>query len=487
MTPASRIKTKIVCTLGPASRSPAMVRELLLAGMDVVRLNFSHDTQESHAEAIRTVRAEAKKLGREVAIIADLQGPKIRTNSFPGGAILLERGATVRLHHSADEGAPDLITTKYLPLIRDSAVGDRILLNDGFIELRVTAKDARGLACLVVHGGELKDRRGINLPGMKLDVPAMTEKDVADARFAMAEDIDFIALSFVRSARDIEQLKALIATQGRRIQVIAKIEKPEAIEELEPILHATDAVMVARGDLGVELGIEKVPSAQKHVIREALSHGVPVITATQMLESMISNARPTRAEASDVANAVFDGTDALMLSGETATGKFPIESVRIMREIIANAENQKFFFNFDDWNILDSSSSRLGMSLGKAARIFAEQCNAKALACLSDTGNAAIRLTAQRPQVPTYMFSRHLDSVRRMSLVRGAHGILLEGPLPVGRVFPEMERILREQGLIQDGDVVVYTAGIALAHSVTTNTIHIRTTGEDDVPPVPQS
>ncbi|MBI5546999.1 MAG: pyruvate kinase [Deltaproteobacteria bacterium] len=479
MSSAPARHTKIVCTLGPASRSPQVLRELLLAGMDVARLNFSHDTPEGHAAAIRTLRAQAKALGREVAIFADLQGPKIRTNCFPGGAIHLERGARVSVVHSEKDGAPGLITTRYFPLVRDAVAGDRLLLNDGFIELRVVAREGEGLTCEVVNGGELKDRRGINLPGVKLDVPAMTEKDLSDARFALAHDVDFIALSFVRSARDVEQLKAVIAEQPRRVQVIAKIEKPEALDELDAILKVTDAVMVARGDLGVELGIEKVPAAQKQVIRQALCHGVPVITATQMLESMVVSARPTRAEVSDVANAVFDGTDALMLSGETSAGAYPVETVRIMGEIIDAAERQQVFFNFDDWHILDSSSSALGMSLGKAARLFAEQTGAKAMSCLSDTGNAAIRLTAQRPQIPVYMFSRHTDSVRRMGLVRGARGILLEEPLPPGRVFPGMESILLERGCVQRGDVVVYTAGISQNRNVSTNTIHIRTAGED--------
>jgi len=456
-----------------------MIRELIKAGMNVARLNFSHDTRESHAEAIRVLREEAKALGREIAIVADLQGPKIRTNCFPGGGIVLHEGSLVRMVCSEKDGAEGLITTKFAPLVRDAVVGDRILMNDGLLELAVERHDEQGLVCKVIAGGDLKDRRGINLPGVKLDVPAMTEKDVEDARFAMAHDVDFIALSFVRSAKDVVALKELISEQRRPVQVIAKIEKPEAVEDLENILHATDAVMVARGDLGVEMGFDKVPAVQKLIIRQALSHGIPVITATQMLESMITSPRPTRAEASDVANAVFDGTDALMLSGETSMGKYPIESVRIMREIAADAERQKFFYNFDDWAILDSSSSKLGMSLGKAARMFADQMEAKALACLSDSGNAAIRITAQRPPAPVYMFSLRLDSVRRMNLVRGAQGILLNQELQPGHVFPEMERILLENGFVHEGDVVVYTAGISLNRNVTTNTIHIRTTGQD--------
>jgi pyruvate kinase len=456
-----------------------MVRELLLAGMDVARFNFSHGTQAEHAQGIRTVRDEAKKLGREVAIFADLQGPKIRTNEFPGGAIMLVDGKDVRVVHSDGPGAPGVITTKFLPLVRDSSVGDRILLNDGLIELKVTRKSPEGLVCTVIHGGEVKDRRGINLPFVKLDVQAMTDKDVADARFALVNDVDFIALSFVRSSRDVLQLKDLIDEQSRPVQVIAKIEKPEALDDLTRIIEVSDAVMVARGDLGVELGIEKVPGVQKRIIREALSKGVPVITATQMLESMITSPRPTRAEASDVANAVFDGTDALMLSGETSTGKYPIEAVRTMVQITVDAEQQVPFYNFDDWDILDSSSSKQGMSIGKSARILAEQMEAKALACLSDTGNAAIRLTAQRPRVPVFMVSLRRDSVRRMSLVRGAFAVLLEEPFPPGRVFPSMEALLVEKGLIQAGDVVVYTAGISKARGVTTNTIHIRTTLTD--------
>ncbi|MBN1962424.1 MAG: pyruvate kinase [Deltaproteobacteria bacterium] len=472
-------KTKIICTIGPSTFTPEMVRELLLAGMDVVRFNFSHGSQEEHAKGIALVRAEAEKLGRQVAIIADLQGPKIRTNNFPNGAIELLDGTEVKIVHSQEDGAPGLITTKFDPLVRDSTIGDRILMNDGLIELVVERKDAEGLVCSVIHGGELKDRRGINLPFVKLDVSAMTDKDIADARFALAHDVDFIALSFVRSARDIFQLKDLIDQQTRPVQVIAKIEKPEAVEDLEQILHAADAVMVARGDLGVEMGIEKVPAVQKRIIREALCHGVPVITATQMLESMIVSPRPTRAEASDVANAVFDGTDAIMLSGETSVGKYPIDAVKIMVQIAEDAEKQEVFFNFDDWQILDSSSSKQGMSLGKSARLFAEDMQATALACLSDTGNAAIRLTSQRPQIPVYMFSTRLDSVRRMNLVRGAYAFWLQDSLPPGKVFPMMESLLVERGLIKAGDIVVYTAGISLNHAVTTNTIHIRTALRD--------
>lgn len=467
-------KTKIVCTIGPASSSREMIRDLLIAGMDVARLNFSHGAHEAHAAVVTLLREEAKKQGRDIAIFADLQGPKIRTNDFEGGEITVMSGEEVRLIHASTPGQKGLITTRFAPLVHDAEVGDRILLNDGLVELKVTIKDPQGLTCVALKGGALKDRRGINLPGVKLQVPALTEKDLRDVAFACGLDIDFFALSFVREAGDVSQLKALIAEQGKDIQVIAKIEKPEAIKNLGAILEVADAVMVARGDLGVELGIERVPGVQKRMINEAIKHGVPVITATQMLESMITNPWPTRAEASDVANAVFDGSDAMMLSGETAVGDFPIETVRIMREIIQDAEAQNCSNHFDDWKILDSESSRLGMSIGKSARILAEQTSAVALACLSDTGNAAIRVTAQRPHIPVYMLSINQKSVRRMSLVRGAHGVLLRELPELGQVFPSLERALCRLGLIRKGDAVVYTASISLGQKAATNTIHVR-------------
>jgi len=452
-----------------------MIRDLLVAGMNVARLNFSHGDHETHESAITIIREEAAKVGREIAIFADLQGPKIRTNEFEGGSITVKAGDEVRVIASAGMGHPGLITTKFAPLIHDGREGDRILLDDGLVELKVTARDADGLTCRVERGGPLKDRRGINLPGVKLNVPAMTEKDHEDAEFALTLDIDFIALSFVRNASDIEQLRVLINARKPGVQIIAKIEKPEAIEDLAAILAAVDVIMVARGDLGVELGIERVPGAQKMMIREAIRNGIPVITATQMLESMITKPWPTRAEASDVANAVFDGTDALMLSGETASGDYPIESVRIMRQIIAEAERQRFETNYNNLNILDSRASRMGLSLGKAARVLAEQMGACAMACLSDTGNAAIRLTAQRPQIPVFMLSANLRAVRRMAMVRGAYGIKLVAEPAVGTVFPGMEAELKVRGLIRTGDCVVYTAGISHGNKLATNTIHLRT------------
>jgi pyruvate kinase len=467
-------KTKIVCTIGPATDKPEMIEKLILAGMNVARINFSHGEQASHGKVIASIRAVAEKLDTEVAILADLQGPKIRTNRFPGGSIKLEENKEIRIINSTDDGNAETITTNFSNLIVDAAAGDRILMDDGLIEMTVTKKESNALVCKVVYGGILKDRKGINLPNTKLKVAAMTEKDKSDALFALSCNVDYIALSFVRTASDILELRKIIDSAKRTVRIIAKIEKPEAIVNLNSILQCSDAVMIARGDLAVETGNEKVPGHQKLIIKQALSHGIPVITATQMLESMIQNPTPTRAEASDVANAIFDGTDAVMLSGETAMGNYPIQTVEMMKKIITDAESKSMFFNFDGWDILDSNNTKFGMSIAKAAMELAKEAGAKAFGAFSHTGNAGIRLTAQRPEIPVYIFSSSLETVRRICLVRGAFGILLGREPHADNTFTDMERILISRGFIDPGMAVVYTSGIPSTRTETTNTIHIR-------------
>jgi pyruvate kinase len=467
-------KTKIVCTIGPATNNPDMIEKLIRAGMNVSRINFSHGEQAEHGKTIQMIRDTAKKLNTEVAILADLQGPKIRTNKFPGGSIQLHVGTEVKIICSDEDGKEGLITTNFAPLITDSNVGERILLNDGLLELTVTKKDEDTLTCKVIFGGKLGDRKGINLPNTNLKVPAMTEKDKNDAKFALTQEIDYIALSFVRTAGDVLELKKMVDDSGVPALIVPKIEKPEAIQNLNSILMHSDAVMVARGDLAVESGSEKVPGLQKLIIKQALSHGVPVITATQMLESMITNPTPTRAEASDVANAIFDGTDAVMLSGETAMGSFPIKTVEMMKKIIIDAEKQEQFFNFDNWKILDSNLTKFGMSIAKSAMALAKDTGAAAFGAYSHTGKAAIRLTAQRPEIPVFTFTTSLNSVRRMCLVRGAYGILLGTEPHADMLFIDMEKILIKNGFIAPGMTVVYTSGIPAIVAETTNTIHVR-------------
>jgi pyruvate kinase len=467
-------KTKIVCTIGPSTGTPEMIEKLITAGMNVSRINFSHGEQAVHGKTIAMIREVAAKMGTEVAILADLQGPKIRTNRFPGGSIKLTDGGKVKIIASKDDGSDGVITTTFDNIITDAAVGDRILMDDGLLELKVAEKKADSLVCDIIHGGTLKDRKGINLPNTKLKVTAMTEKDESDARFAIKCNADYIALSFVRSASDIMVLRKIIDDCGSPARIIAKIEKPEAITNLNSILQSSDAVMIARGDLAVETGNEKVPGLQKLIIKQALSHGIPVITATQMLESMIVNPTPTRAEASDVANAIFDGTDAVMLSGETAMGAYPIATVEMMKKIIVDAESKQMFFNFDDWDILDSNNTKFGMSIAKAAVRLAKDTGAAAFGAFSHTGNAGIRLTAQRPDIPVYIFSTCAETVRRVCLVRGAFGILLDRELHADELFIDMEKMLLSKKYIEPGATVVYTSGIPPVSTETTNTIHVR-------------
>src|SRR6266404_9021038 len=332
--------SKIICTIGPASRDPRILKRLLEAGMDVARMNFSHGSHAEHLNCIQLLRATAHKLGRTIAILADLQGPKIRTGALAAGGVpvTLRTGQNFTITTRKILGDSTRVSTIFLPLPREVHRGDRILLSDGLIELCVESVRLKDVNCRVVNGGALGEHKGINLPGVKLRVPALTPKDKADLKFALAHGVDYIAVSFVRRPEDVLLAKRLIRRAKKDTPVIAKLEKPEAIESLEQILKVSDGVMVARGDLGVEMNPETVPVVQKNIIARAREFRRPVITATQMLESMTQNPRPTRAEASDVANAIFDGSDAVMLSAETASGKYPIEAVSMMARIIEEAE-----------------------------------------------------------------------------------------------------------------------------------------------------
>ncbi|HXV93125.1 MAG TPA: pyruvate kinase, partial [Pseudonocardia sp.] len=331
-------RTKIVCTIGPATATPDRIRELVQAGMDVARLNFSHGNREDHKRVYEMVREAADAEGRAVGILADLQGPKIRLGRFAAGPVEWRTGEEVRITVEDVSGTHDRVSTTYKGLADDAREGDRLLVDDGKVGLRVVAVEGLDVVCRVTEGGPVSDNKGLSLPGMNVSVPALSEKDCADLSFAMGLHVDFVALSFVRSPADIDQVHKIMDESGERVPVIAKLEKPEAIDNLEAIVLAFDGVMVARGDLGVELPLEHVPLVQKRAIQIARENAKPVIVATQMLDSMISNSRPTRAEASDVANAVLDGADALMLSGETSVGRYPIKSVRTMAQVIEAVE-----------------------------------------------------------------------------------------------------------------------------------------------------
>lgn len=450
-------KVKIVCTMGPSTASVDRLVEMIEAGMDVARINFSHGEYQGHREMFEMVREAARRTGKPVGILGDLCGPKIRVGKMTGGKVPLVPGAVVRLCTEDILGTPERIPHTYLPLAQDVKPGDPVLLNDGLFRLRVEAVEGRDVVCRVEAGGMLSDRKGMNLPGTRTSMPAITDKDRRDLEFAVGLKFDYLALSFVRSAQDVLEAKGL--AQG--IPVLAKIEKPEAIDDLEAILDAADGVMVARGDLGVEMGHEKVPLLQKKIIAGVRPRFKPVITATQMLESMTESATPTRAEASDVANAVLDGTDAVMLSGETSVGKHPVLVVQTMARIIDEIERSDYF---EDRNRLRpvmrsfSYSSMVAEAVCAASRDY----DLAALAVYSESGTSAALVSAERPRPPILAFTRH-DSVRnRLALfwgVRPAHGEWVKG---VEGVVEQAERVLLEQGLVAPGQDIAVTFGMRL-------------------------
>jgi pyruvate kinase len=442
-------RTKIVATLGPASDSPKVIRTLIDAGVDAVRLNFSYGDVETHGRLIDFVRESAAAAGREIAILQDLQGPKIRVGDMRGGSVRLRTGARVRLTSKPIQGTAERISTTYEHLAQDVSSGDRILLDDGSIELMVEKVSRGEVTCAVVRGGTLKSGKGMNLPGVPIRTPAFTAKDRRDLRFGLERGIDAVALSFVRSAKDVEPVRRVMREIGRSVPVLAKVEKPQALRNLDRVLRAFDGVMVARGDLGVEIGPEKVPAAQKRIIKRANALGKPVITATQMLESMTTNARPTRAEASDVANAVLDGTDAVMLSGETAAGRYPEESVRVMDLIVREAES------LEAPEVPHTSGKSRSHSISHAAVGLAQEVNASAIAAPTRSGKTARILSALRPGVPIFALCERVEVARSLSLFRGVVPISVDRLAGAERVIVQIENELLERGLVVKSDDVV--------------------------------
>lgn len=468
-------KVKIVCTMGPATRGMERLLDLIAAGMDVARLNFSHGDHTSHETAYREIRAAAKKAGRPIAILADLGGPKIRVGTMQNGAISLKRGAPIVLTTQEARGSAERISHSYQPLAHDVRPGDRILLDDGLLELRVTSSDIsrNEVACNVVVGGILRDHKGMNLPGVYLSTPALTEKDKKDIAFAKQLGVDFFALSFVRTPSDLLEAKALAGD----IPVIAKIEKPEAIESLGEILQAADGAMVARGDLGVEAGHEKVPLLQKRIIREIRHRAKPVITATQMLDSMTHNPRPTRAEVSDVANAVLDGTDAVMLSGETSVGEYPIEAVKTLDRIIREIEESDYYserayggyYREARDTPRDDTSSRpanldpsFSNAIADAVTEVSSHLELSAIAVYSESGRSAALVSAHRPSANVIAYSRYERVLNRLALywgVKPLYGAWVNG---VQAVVEQAEKSLLSEKLVRTGDNIAITFGMVL-------------------------
>ncbi|MGA2421091.1 MAG: pyruvate kinase [Candidatus Acidiferrum sp.] len=467
--------SKIVCTIGPASRSPKIMERLLRAGMDVARLNFSHGSHDEHAKSIAALRALAIKLEKPIAILADLQGPKIRTGVLAGGQpVVLREGQKFIITTARILGDSTRVNTTFLPLPKEVTRGARILLSDGLIELRVQQVRGQEVICEVINGGPLGEHKGINLPGVKLRVPALTPKDRQDLAFALEQEVNYVAVSFVRRPEDVLLAKSLIKRAGYDTPVIAKLEKPEAIENLDAILRCADAVMVARGDLGVEMNPERVPVVQKTIISRAREFRRPVITATQMLESMTENPRPTRAEASDVANAIFDGSDAVMLSAETASGNYPVEAVSMMARIIEEAEA-----SIREFPQPSSVQEKLKVAESVAELVChaSRELHMKVIAVFTHSGFTARLVSRYRPLVPIVAFSPIAETRRRMALIWGVMPRDISDVRKIDGLAAIAEKRLLEEKLVRKGDVIGIVAGTPMGVRGTTNFMKFHVIG----------
>ncbi|GGR00994.1 pyruvate kinase [Streptomyces netropsis] len=472
-------RAKIVCTLGPATDSYEQIKALVEAGMDVARLNLSHGTYADHETRYERVRKAAEETGRNVGVLADLQGPKIRLGTFREGPVLLERGDDFTITVDDAEGDRHICSTTYPGLAADVTKGERILVDDGRVTLEVTEVDGPRVRTIVIEGGMVSDHKGLNLPGVAVSVPALSDKDVHDLRWAIRTGADIIALSFVRSAHDIEDVHRVMDEEGCRLPVIAKIEKPQAVANLDAIVAAFDGIMVARGDLGVEMPLETVPIVQKRAIKLAKRNAKPVIVATQMLDSMIDASRPTRAEASDVANAVIDGTDAVMLSGETSIGKYPVETVKTMGRIVRAAEEDVLAKGLPP--LTERSKPRTqGGSVARAAAEMGDFLGAKFLVAFTQSGDTVRRLSRYRSPIPLLAFTPEPATRSQLNLTWGVETFL--GPMvqTTDEMVDQVDEYLLRIGRCRKGDMVIITAGSPPGVAGTTNLVRVHHIGEEE-------
>ncbi len=466
-------KTRIVATLGPASSTQEIVEQLILAGANVFRLNFSHGTHESHLAAIKTIRQASEKTCRYVAILGDLCGPKIRVGRFANGPIELNFGDAFFLSENPDEPGNQLgIGTSYPYLTKDIKPGNQLLLDDGNILLEAVSIEANRVNCKVLDGGPLKDKKGLSMPGITLSIETITEKDKLDLKFMIEQQLDFVALSFVRKAQDLIDLKKLIGDAP--IRIIAKIEKPEALDEIDLILDNCEGVMIARGDLGVEMPIQQVPGVQRHLLAKCGRRGKTVITATQMLESMIENQRPTRAETTDVFNAIVEGSDAVMLSGETAAGKFPVDAVKMMAAIAAEAEkiscNNLERIN----NLLPEVGNEIEEVVAHAACEAALNAGAKAIVPFTHSGNTALHISKYHPPTPVFALTPREATCRRLALSWGVTPLIVSDMRNTDEMIAMSENTLKDLGIVKAGDVIVIVAGVPLGVKGNTNLMKLH-------------
>ena len=466
-------RTKIICTIGPKSRSPEILERLIRAGMNVARLNFSHGSQSEHGEVIASIRGIAKQLGYPVAILQDLSGPKIRTGKIEEGPITLEPGGIFILTNRQVAGNKHEVSITYPDLPKEILPGDKLLLSDGALELEVLETDGEDIKCRVTVGGPLSSHKGINLPTRSIRVSSFTDKDKNDLAFGIEQEVDYVALSFVKAASDIVEVKRFIQGRDSNIPVIAKIEKHEALKGIDEIIEVVDGIMVARGDLGVEIPLEKVPLVQKMLIGKSNCAGKPVITATQMLRSMVDNPRPTRAEVTDVANAIFDGTDAVMLSEETATGSYPVEAVGMMVKIAEDAESG---FPFDDWiHHFDITNIKaVPEAVSRAACHLAEDIDASSIVTFTYSGSTARLVSKHRPRRPILALTPLEKTYRQLSLTWGVLPTLCEKMDSTDGMIEKAIKTALESGKVRRGDRIVITAGLPLHEPGTTNLIKIE-------------
>ena len=466
-------KTKIVATLGPASSSREVLKEMILEGLNVCRLNFSHGAYEDYAKIIRTIREINDETGLNVAILADLQGPKIRTHEMQENGVFLENGKKVLISTEKVIGTAEKFSINYAQLPQDTQPGERILLDDGKLVLKVLSSDKQQLIeAEVVHGGLLSSKKGVNLPNTKISMPCLTPKDIEDLNFALDQDVDWIGLSFVRSASDIVELKHLIAKTDSKAKVVAKIEKPEAVQDIDNILKVTDAIMVARGDLGVEVPYQNVPLIQKMLIKKCFHFAKPIIVATQMMESMITSISPTRAEVNDVANAVLDGADAVMLSAETSVGKFPIEVIKTMANIVKEMEKFEGIYNKEV--APDKSQHRfISDSICFNACRLAQRVEADAIITMSFSGYTAYKLASQRPEAPIYVFTSNKQILTQLNLIWGVKGFYYDKRISTDHTIADIKVFLKKEGLLKAGDLVINIASIPLDENGKTNMLKL--------------
>lgn len=467
-------RTKIVATIGPASKDLETMKQMIIEGVDVIRLNFSHGSHDAYRDIIKTIRQIDEELGTSTAILADLQGPKLRVGELPENGVNLEPGSEITIRTDTDAYSEGMITTNYSSFAADVQAGERVLLDDGKIKLKALNTDGRSQVKLeVIHGGILTSKKGINLPNTKISLPSLTDKDLQDLDLALELNVDWIGLSFVRSAQDIHDLKKIIADKEKHALVVGKIEKPEAVDDIENIIAATDAIMVARGDLGVETPMQSVPIVQKKIIQLCINSAKPVIVATQMMESMIESPTPTRAEVNDVANAVLDGADAVMLSGETSVGQYPVLVIKAMSKIVQEVEKTESVYYHEQIPVESEEDRFISDSICYNACRLAKRTNAKAIVTMTFSGYTGFKVSSQRPKATTFVFTGNKKILSMMNLVWGVKAFYYDKMVSTDHTIADIKYMLKKKGHLNDGDFIINIASTPIAEQGMSNMLKL--------------